>query len=143
MTAADAVAWIGYGVLFGDQERFAHMGRRFQQGGSTLQADQLLVLMGVLSAVLIVVWLLSRYLALRETRGHRSPRRMFRELCRAHGLGWEDRQLLRQLARWHRLPSASLLFLDAQRFDTQTLGPMLDGHAERLQAIRARLFADG
>ncbi|MFV1964785.1 MAG: hypothetical protein ACC628_05140 [Pirellulaceae bacterium] len=142
MMAFGARTLIGHGILLGDQGRFVHMGRHFQRGGSTLETEDLLVLFGVLCVLVVVVWLFSRYLALHEKQGRNSPRRIFRELCRAHRLGWADRQLMRQLARWHRLPSPSLLFLDAPRFEVRALGPAFARRARQLTAIRERLFGD-
>ena len=129
------------GVLLGGQARYVHMGRRFQRGGSRLETGDLLVLLVVLVAVTAAVWLLSWYLNYREKRGHDSPRRLFHELCRAHRIGWSDRHLLRQLARWHRLPCPSLLFLDPQRFDLEQAGPAFSARSGRLVALRDRLFA--
>ena len=127
-------------VLFGGQARYIHMGRRFRPGGSNISTEDLIALLVVLVAVSAAICLLSRYLAMREKRGHNSPRRLFRELCRIHGIGWSQRQLLRQLARWHRLPHATELFVQPHCFEVQELGPAFANRHGQLTALRERLF---
>jgi hypothetical protein len=141
MIAIRAFSLIDPGILLGDQGRYVHMGQRFQPGGSAFESRDLLILGAVLAVVVAVVWLATRFFALRERRAHHSPRRLFGQLCRAHGLAWTDRQLLRQMARRHRLSSPSLMFLDVSRFDVQQLGPAFAGRASQIAALRQRLFA--
>ena len=134
---AQAVA--GQFALVG-QGRFIHMGRRFRHGGSSVDTQDLLLLLTVLAVVATVIWLLSRYSKLREKRAQHSPRRLFHELCRAHKICWADRKLLRQLARWHQLPHAAQLFVAPERFDPAKLSPAFGRRAARLAALRGRLF---
>jgi hypothetical protein len=140
MIAMRAFPLIESGILLGDQGRYVHMGRRFQPGGSAFESEDLLILCAVLGVVVAVVWLATRFFALRQKRAHHSPRRLFGQLCRAHGLAWTDRQLLRQMARRHRLTSPCLMFLDVSRFDMQQLGPAFAGRASQIAALRQRLF---
>jgi hypothetical protein len=127
-------------LLLIGQGHYTDLGNRFRQGGSSFQAGNSLLLLGVLAALVAIVWLVSRYISIYESGGCYSPRRLFRELCRGHRLGWTDRQLLRQLARWHRLPNAAQLFVEPHRFDLEKLKPVFAEHTAQLATLRDRLF---
>ena len=63
-----------------------------------------------------------------------SPNRLFRGLCRAHGLAWADRRLLLRLARFQELDNPGRLFLEPERFDPAALDPGLPDAQSRYQA---------
>ncbi len=80
--------------------------------------DDYVVAALLVAAVAIAVWILSRQAALLERRRHtNSPRALFRQLCRAHGLKFGNRRLLWQLARYHRLEHPARLFVEPDRFE--------------------------
>ena len=128
-------------ALFAGQGRFMHMGRRFRHGGSNVEPQDLLLLLGVCAAVGLAVWGLSRLLAYREAKNCHSQRGLFRELCRAHGIGWSSRQLLWKLARCHRLERPAELFVDPLRFDAQSLPDPLRVHQDRISRLYDQVFA--
>jgi hypothetical protein len=125
------------------QTPFESMGRHFRGETAKLYVDDLviaaLVIAGVVVAACILTWLFSG-----SERVHRinSPRALFRKLCRAHGLGFRDRRLLAQLARYHRLDHPARLFIESGRFEPDALSPRLRRHADSLGALRETLFAE-
>jgi hypothetical protein len=92
--------------------------------------------------VLVTAWLRNRgTIASPGGRPPSSPKQLFRGLCRAHGLTWNDRRLLSQLARFQGLDSPGRLFLEPERFDLAALDPGMPDVQSRYQSIRTRLFA--
>ena len=67
--------------------------------------------------------------------GYNEPRALFGELCRAHGLRWKQRRVLKQLAREHKLSNADEIFLRPDLFG----GGRGKSQAERLRQV---LFED-
>jgi len=61
-------------------------------------------------------------------------------LCRAHGLDWSTRRLLKQLAAEWELTSPALLFVEPDRFNTSRLSVEWQDHAELLEHLRHQLF---
>lgn len=70
-----------------------------------------------------------------------SPKRLFRELCKAHRLSWREIGLLRRLAREQQLDQAGRLFLESSRFD---IGKPADLGCtpQQLQKLKRRLFGE-
>jgi hypothetical protein len=89
----------------------------------------------------IVLLLVGRYARRFENRkSFDSPPELFRELCRAHGLKWSSRRLLKRLAAEWELPSPALLFVEPERFSTARLPAEWRDDADRLESLRQRLF---
>ena len=115
---------------------------RFDHGRPSDGTSQLLVLVGM-AAILVVVMLIW-FRATRRPHRHfitNSAGRLFRELCRAHGLSYSTRRLLKQLSAARGLPSPALLFVEPKHFDPSTLPATLQPAARDLQHLRAQLFA--
>ena len=89
------LAW-RFGPL-AEQGRFQHMGRRFRRGAPAADMGDVLTLIAVLVGVFVVIWLIARLSGLKSRSGYNSPRRLFREMCLAHGLDRQSRLLLRKL----------------------------------------------
>jgi hypothetical protein len=90
-------------------------------------------------AVAVTAWLGWWLMAqARAARGH-DPRRLFAGLCKAHGLGWSDRRLLRRLARDRDLADPSRLFVEPGHFDP-AVSPASGVPAGRLADLRLQLF---
>ena len=117
------------------------MGRRFREGSSALELDNLLILLTVVIAVAISLWLLSRFFQQDRQHPYRGPRRLFWEVCRAHGLNLLDAWLLWQLAKAHKLAQPASLFLDATCFAAEKLPGKLKRSQHRLENLRDRLFS--
>jgi hypothetical protein len=78
-------------------------------------------------------------LELLAARGQGSGK-LFASLCRAHGLSWSDRRLLRVLAHWRGLADPCKLFIEPRYFDGSSLEAAPATRLARLQELRARLF---
>ena len=100
----------------------------------------MLLLLCVVIALATTLWLASRRAGARERRGFNSPRALFGELCRGHGLKWENRRLLWRLARAQQLTHPTQLFLEPDRFDLANLGPDLAAQHEQFALLRDAIF---
>lgn len=130
-------------TLLADGEPWHHMGRRFREGGTNLQLSDLLILGAILGLVILLLWLLSKYLHNRERRPYNSPRGLFRELCRAHRLRWSQRWLLWSVAHARGLSPPAMIFLKPQVLSPAHLPPKLAARKEEITQLRAILFASG
>lgn len=68
------------------------------------------------------------------------PNRLFRELCRAHGLDRANRKLLWQLASLAGFAQPAEVFLTPAVFEANQLPEQLRGEQERVMELRGRLF---
>ncbi|MBN1912377.1 MAG: hypothetical protein JW818_21835 [Pirellulales bacterium] len=68
---------------------------------------------------------------------------LFQGLCQAHGLGRNDRNLLKQLARQYQLTQPGLLFVNPDLYDPGRIGQPLKAKQKELLALRDSLFGGG
>jgi hypothetical protein len=71
-----------------------------------------------------------------------SPRGLFRELCRAHGLDRSRRRLLKRLAAVRQVSPAVLVFVQPECFSPVDLPADLDEHAATIAELELRLFGE-
>jgi hypothetical protein len=132
----------GY-LLAATPSRAAQKGRRFPSAEFDFDVEQMITIASVAAVglgVLVLVWLISaRYRAYRRREYH-SPRRLFRELARAHQLTSDERQLLHEIAAWHQLPMATQLFVEPTRFYAPQMIETL-GNQEQISKLAEKLFA--
>jgi hypothetical protein len=130
--------------LFGDQaDVLRSMSRGFHGKDAELDLGTVLSCLLVAAAFFIAIGLLSRWAAPKERTGsYRSPRALFRALCRAHGLDGSQRRLLQRLARSRQLPQPAALFVEPECFSASTLSPELQGQNAALQTLYATIFGD-
>jgi hypothetical protein len=119
--------------------------RGFSEGFRSRSVDdnafEVFLVAGGLVFACIVLLLVGRYARRFENlKSYDSPPELFRELCRAHGLNWSNRRLLKRLATEWELPSAAQLFVDPERFNTARLPASWREQADRLESLRERLF---
>ena len=129
-----------FAVLLAQSNRGDSLSESFRTHAGTGRED---VLLGLLMVATLVagLWATSRLLGLRRRRrGYHNPWQLFWALCKAHGLNWSDRSLLGRLARHHRLRDPARLFLEAQRWDEQSLGPAFALEFVRLRTLRKQIF---
>jgi hypothetical protein len=103
--------------------------------------DQMILItaLAMLAAVVLLIWLRDG----RRPQRHfvsNSAAQLFRELCRAHGLNFSSRRLLKRLAAARGLASPAVLFVEPRHFDAAKLPACLQPAANDLHHLRARLF---
>lgn len=130
-------------VVVGQQNPLQTMGSNFRGSQARLGKNDLLACLALLAVVVAGVWLLRRLLAYQESRRpFNHPRKLFRELCRLHGLDAIEQRLLKKVAAQHHLAQPAMLFVQADLFDSAVLASALAPQSQRLLALRDRLFAD-
>lgn len=131
-----------HGVVLAAGSRLDGMRNRFSGRGAKLDTADIvvgvLVLLGIAAGIALLSYLVSRQ---DKRRGFNSPRALFRELCKAHGLARSSRRLLRQLARWQRLSHPARIFLEPERFDPANLSPRLRAQIDDVRQVRDQIFA--
>jgi hypothetical protein len=115
-------------------------GRNFREAEQNFQWTNVVLVVAIILAIVFALWLLLNYIAEREGRSYHSPRKLFRELCHAHGLDRGSRQLLKRLASAHRLTHPSQLFLDPERFDVLQLDTTWVAERSTLESLRDQIF---
>lgn len=132
----------GYGLyLLAEAGRIENMGRKFR-GGEKLKAIDLLIWLLVLSGMVLGFWLLSLLKDRQDSvRRVNSPRKLYHELCKLHGLNYFQRRLLRQIARWQRLTQPTKLFLEPERLEAHNLSPRLRARWGEIASIGRKLFS--
>jgi hypothetical protein len=94
-------------------------------------------------ALALGFWLLSRALAQQaRRRPYNNPRRLFRELARAHRLSRADRGLLRDLAGFRQIQPAARVFIEPLAFEAHGLNARLQRRSQRLSELQRLLFAE-
>jgi hypothetical protein len=135
-----------YGLTVAQTSRLDEIARQMGGGfrGERTRYDSpqvtlgLLVSLALVAACLLIAWI-SRW---QQRRGaFCGPRTLFFRLCRAHGLRYADWWLLWRLARFQQLEDRARLFLEPERFEPANQGPLAQKSAQRLEGLRARLFA--
>jgi hypothetical protein len=127
-------------ALLAQRGRVVNLGERFRPGGSGVDGTNFVVLVVALVAAAVLLSLLARYINTRDQVGQDNPRRLFGELCRAHGLATPERRLLRQLARWHQISQPAQLFVEPHRFESRELQTAFAEQADLLTALQQKLF---
>ncbi|MCG8584746.1 MAG: hypothetical protein MI757_08555 [Pirellulales bacterium] len=131
-----------YFDLIASVSRLESMGGQFRKGSKTFDLSDLVAWIAVIVVIALLVWLLVRFKDRQDGPDRtNSPRRLFGELCRVHGLTLKDRWLLWRVARWQRLSHPAKLFLEPERFDAANLSTRLRANQARLTQLRERLFA--
>jgi hypothetical protein len=101
------------------------------------------VIIGAVAVFAIIgLWMLSRWWLGQGSPGTRnSPRALFTELCRVHGLKAGERQILLVLAETHQLVQPSDVFVDPTLFEEARVPPTLSGRKADVASLKRRLFA--
>jgi hypothetical protein len=130
-------------LLLAERNVFRDLGSGFRTKRETFQPSDLIAWIIVAVMVITVVALLARVVARREKQSFDSPRALFHELSRAHGLDFASRQLLKRLARATGVKQPARLFLEPQRFEPRNLPEDLQEKWPVIESLRSRLFGQG
>ncbi len=140
----DAERPANFGVaLLGQSSLMESLAREFRGENSGATSGEYAVWILAALAATVGLW----WLAKRQDPGRRrvvdDPRRLFRDLCRAHDL---PRREQRRLAAWAAAGGSSnpaLLFIEPAHFDVAARSIEDDDERAALDALRARLFDEG
>jgi hypothetical protein len=128
-------------LLLADRNIYRELGSGFRAKRDSFQFSDLIPWLIVTAAVLGGLAVLARIVARREKQAFNSPRALFNELCKAHGLDLASRQLLRRLARAADIRQPARMFVEPQRFEPTNLPSDLRAQWPAIEALRAKLFA--
>ncbi len=105
-------------------------------------SDAVALLLFVL-ALAVGFWMLSRVLAKQDRRRpYNSPRKLFRELARAHRLTRGQRGLLAELASSRGIEPAARIFVEPLAFNASELSGRLQRRADEIGELQRQLFAE-
>jgi hypothetical protein len=119
------------------------MRSNFHGEHARLSTSDAVALLLFVIALAVGFWLLSRVLAKQDRRRpYNSPRRLFGELARAHGLNRAERSLLAELANIRGLEPIARIFVEPLAFETRELNARLARRGEQIAELQRRLFAE-
>ncbi len=122
---------------------WSRMGDHFSGRGARLDMGEMLMLGAIVAIAGVGIWALNWAANREKTRRRKpSPRRLFGELCRTHGLNRRDRRLLNQLAEASPVETPGELFLRPELFERESLADAVKQDADELQAIARILFEE-
>lgn len=127
-------------ILLANSKFFEGVKHQFSPSRRRFDSDQFVMILSILGLAIFGFWLLSKLLAIQESRrSYTSPRRLFLELCRGHGLAWGQIWSLWRAARCQRLDDPARIFVDPDCFNRELLGPVLFNAVE---PIRRKIFGN-
>lgn len=130
-------------LLAAEGDPFRGMGAGFRGENAQFHWSDAAFLSGLVAAVPILLWILARLLPKGDKlRQLNSPPQLLLQLARAHGLDRSTRRLMRKLAEVRQLQHPGLLFLEPQLLGLEGLPAAWKKREPRLNALRARLFAN-
>lgn len=120
---------------------FDALGSGFRGERAQISTSELVQFLVLVVLVGVGGWVLSRYVAGQETlRRCNHTGKLFRELCRAHGLGWRESWLLAELAKARGCHQASEIFLQPAHFRQEGLDGAWEARLPRLAELARHLF---
>ena len=128
-------------LLVADRSVFRDLGSGFRTKRDTFAPSDLIPWVVVTVIVLAALGIISRVIARREKQAFDTPRALFRELARAHGLDFASRRLLKRIARTAGLKQPAWVFLEPRCFEPKGLPQDLQAQWPQIEALRARIFA--
>ncbi len=127
--------------LLAQMSRWQHLGDGLHRRGSRATlGDMLPYLIGLVVVGIGVAIVMAIMRRNDMSQPCNDSGKMFRELSRAHGLGFSSRRLLSRLAKAVGLKHPAEVFLTPNAFNAQTLPPQLQAEAVRIESLRKRLF---
>lgn len=133
-------SWLLRFCLFAENERFRALSQGFRGERAELSLSELLLGVACLGGIVLAIWIVGRLLQ-RPVRKveQRHPGRLFGALCRAHGIGFRGRCVLRELAKEAGLAQPAMLFVSPEVFDAH-LDAAPSRRQARYAALRKQLF---
>ncbi len=116
------------------------MSSHFRSGSERPGLLPIAILVLVLATAGVGIWLLSRYFNRKYQGGYNSPRALFTELCTAHDLDYQDRRILKRLAKFHGFKHPARIFLEPGRFESNNVADALNEDPEIIEKLRDQIF---
>jgi hypothetical protein len=104
-----------------------------------LSGAQLALFISLVAAVVALLRLATWWSQERVPRAHR-PHKLFQALCKAHQLDQTQQRLLSLMSKSLSLTHPGEIFLRAELFDGDRLGPQFQPYAQQLSQLKALLF---
>jgi hypothetical protein len=117
------------------------LGGGFRGENNTYDVSQMVTVVGVLSAVCAVLFLLDRLIRRRiRLKAYESPTELFRQLCQTHELDRSARRQLQLLASHWQLANPGLLFVEPDYFRPEKLPADWSDRTPQLEQLHRQLF---
>lgn len=130
-------------MLLAQRHNWERLGDRFSGKHAEVNWEELLVLLACLIGSAVVIWLLYAATRWQEARLRRpNPRRLFRELCRAHRLNRWERRVLRELAESAAARQPAELFVRPDAFRPAPLPRLATERPAAFEQLRRKLFPE-
>ena len=130
-----------YGHIWLFAVRRQAMAGGFRGENNDYDFTQMAVVVGVLAAVVGVLFLVDRWIRRRSRlRMYESPTELFRQLCRAHELDRAACYQLKQLATHWQLTHPAMLFVDPDYFRAEKLPADWYERVPQIEQIYRKLF---
>jgi hypothetical protein len=138
MMSTQPISLLGHWLLAATR-RSDRIGRRFQPDEAVISFQQFVIVIVALLVGTILAWFIANQIKKRREQSYDNPRRLFRELCRAHALSNAERKLLHQIAGFHQLANPNQLFVERELFDAPALATAI-GNRDNIDSLRGLLF---
>lgn len=141
MTPSPVLENVVASLLAADFNSWQQIGDYLSREWPTLSA-KIMTWAGLISVLAAVWWASAIYLRRRMGRTINSPRRLFRELCRAQRLNWKEVALLHELGDLRGTDVPTQFFVSEDYF-TFEVGVLDEKTQREAELLRRKLFASG
>lgn len=121
------------------QFRVDELATQFRRSFGQVEVDGLISYAVVFGLLAVLGWLILRQIQAMQSRCD-DPAALFRELCEAHEIEWNEWLLLDELAQYHQMSHPGEIFLRPECFEPTDLSPALQARVEELLRLRDRIF---
>ncbi len=128
-------------AIFAQISRWRRLGDGIHRPRRRVDFDDLLpwilgmAILGIVAAIVMVIVKRNDF-----SKSCDDPKKLFRQLSKAHQLDFGSRRLLRQLADAFQLAQPAEIFLTPMAFEANRLPPHLRSEAGRIEQLHSRLF---
>ena len=128
-------------TLFAQFSRWERLGDGLHRSrGRVNFSDMLPYLIGIAIVATIIAVVVTLIRRNDLSKGGYDPQKLFRELCRAHGLDHSSRRLLRQISETFGFTQPAEVFVTPAAFEPEQLPQELQTKQAKIRELRERLF---
>jgi hypothetical protein len=128
-------------LLLADAGRISNLGNRFRTGSGSSSIGLVFMIFAGMTAAIFGIYFLSKLLEKHAEKAQHYPWRLFKQLCKAHSLGFRHRWLLRQLVVSANLQHPASIFVKPETFDRVGRDAELAENKQHFNDIFDRIFA--